>query len=159
PEPERKPGVVEVPDLKQSERLIPAPPEGGLVLRVHARFLTRDGKDGLRYARTEDFLLMGKTAEARRPYLLFLQPNTEYLWLTEKECKSLVPADPRKGDEAAVAPAIVDRLVRFHLTPRRATTSEGGILGKRDVKSAKLTLTVEDVTARRVRLRLKGFVH
>jgi hypothetical protein len=159
PESERKAGAVEVPDLKPSERLIPAPPEGGLVLRVHARFLTRDGKDGLRYARTEDFPLMPRTAEARRSYELFLQPNTECLWLTAKEWKGLVPADPARGDEIAVDPAIVDRLARFHLTPRRATTSEGGILGKKDVRSAKATLTVEDVTPRLVRLRLKGHVH
>ena len=38
-------------------------------------------------------------------------------------------------------------------------TSEGGILGKKDVRSAKLTLTVEDVSPERIRLRLAGFVH
>src|SRR5262245_46402154 len=54
PETERKAGAVVVPDLKPSERVIPAPPEGGLILRVHARFLSRDDRGGLRYAKGED---------------------------------------------------------------------------------------------------------
>src|SRR4051794_41657205 len=40
PEAERRPGPL--PDLKPDERVIPSPPAGGLVLRVHGRFLSRD---------------------------------------------------------------------------------------------------------------------
>jgi hypothetical protein len=158
PESERQAGAIKVADLEPAQRLIPSPPAGGLVLKVHARFLGRD-KEELRYAKPEDFPLMGDAPESRRSWLLFLEPNTEYMWLKEEEWKSLVPAKPAKGEKLAVAPIIADRMARFHLTPRRAMTSEGGILRKADVRSAQLSLVVEDVSEERVRLRLYGFVH
>jgi hypothetical protein len=159
PESERAPGAVAVPDLKPDERLIPPPPEGGLVLKVHARFLARDEKGELRYPRPDDFPLMSGGSTSKNPWKLFLEPNTEYLWLTEDEWKALVPADPKKGQEVPVGPGVVDRMARFHLTPRRAMTSEGGILRKQDVRTARAVLRVEDVTAECVRLRLDGQVH
>jgi hypothetical protein len=159
PEDERKPGAVTVPDLMPSEELIPAPPAGGLVLKVHARFLSADDKGELRYAKPEDFPLMEKSAESRNPWQLFLQPNTEYMWLTREEWRALVPANPVQGEKVAVAPVIVERMARFHLTPRRAMTSEDGIQKKEAIKSARLTLVVEDVSAERIRMVLEGFVH
>ena len=162
PESEREPGAVQVPPLAEAERVIPSPPAGGLVLKVHARFLSRnDGTEGgdLRYARGEDFPLMGKTAEARKPWLQFLQPNTDYMWLTAEEAKSLLPAKLTKGATVAMDARLVDRMARFHLTPRRAMTSEGGILKRTDVRKAELLLTVEDVSVQKARLRLTGFVH
>jgi len=159
PEAERKAGAIEVPDLKSTEHLIPSPPAGGLVLKVHGRFLGRDDQGKLRHVKGEDFpQLRGKEGSIR--YLQFLfEPNTEYMWLTQEEWKSLVPASPVRGDKLAVAPAIGERMARFHLTPRRALTSEDGIVGKKDVKSARLTLAVDDVSAERIRLRLTGFIH
>jgi hypothetical protein len=159
PESERGPGAVKVPELTAAERLIPSPPPDGLVFKVHARFLSRDGQGQLRYAEPEDFPLMGKTTEGRRGWLLFLQPNTEYLWLTAGEARALVPAKAVKGEEWEVPSNLVERLARFHLTPRRAMTSEGGILGKKEVQSAKLALVVVEVSPERLRLRLTGFVH
>jgi hypothetical protein len=159
PEAERGPGVIKVPDLKPDERLIPSPPGGGLVLKVHARFLSRGGDGELRYAGVEDFPLMGATGESANRWRLFLEPNTESMWITEEEWKALVPARPEQGETVSVAPRLADRMARFHLTPRRAMTSEGGILRKEDVRSAWLSLVVEDVSAERVRLRLEGFVH
>jgi hypothetical protein len=38
-------------------------------------------------------------------------------------------------------------------------TSEGGILGNKEIKSAKLSLVVEEASSERLRLRLNGFVH
>src|SRR5262245_28644774 len=158
PESERGPGAVKVADLQPSERLIPAPPQDGLVLKVHARYLSRDSQGELRYADVEDFPLMGKTSD-RRGWLLFLQPNTEYMWLTADEAKSLVPPKVVKGGEFAIPSSLVERMGRFHLTPRRAMTSEGGILSKKDIKTAKLALIVDDVSPERLRLRFTGFVH
>jgi len=70
-----------------------------------------------------------------------------------------VPARAGKGEAVKVDPRLADRLARFHLTPRRAMTSEGGILRREDVKAARLAPVVEGVTPERVRLRLAGFVH
>ena len=63
----------------------------------HRTTPTLDEGGGLRPATPDDFQLMKKSADGRDPWGLFLQPNTEYLWLTEKEWKALVPADPVKG--------------------------------------------------------------
>ena len=159
PESERIPGAIKVADLTPAEILIPSPPADGLVLKVHARFLSRGRNGELRYAELEDFPLMPGAPESRRSYQLFLEPNTEYLWLTAAEAKSLVPDQPIKGQTFDVPAAIVERMARFHLTPRRAMTSEGGILSKKDIRSARLTGVVEEVSAERLRLRLTGKIH
>jgi hypothetical protein len=159
PESERRPGAVKVAELRPFERVIPSPPPGGLVLRAHARFLSRTDKGELRYAKGEEFPLLAGSPQRLRAWRLFLEPNTEYVWLTEAEWKSLVPAGLVKGAKAAVSPAIAERLARFHLLPRRSMTSEGAGLPKAAVRSAWLTAVVEDVTARRARLRLDGHVH
>lgn len=159
PEAERAPGAVRVPDLKPSERVIPSPPEGGLVLRVHARFLARGDDGELRHVKAEDFPLMRHTPGQERSSQFFLQPNTEYLWLTREERRALVPAEAAKGQRVAVAPAVAERLARFHLTPQRATTSEGGIVNRRSVKKAEIWLIVEEASAEAVRMRLEGAMH
>ena len=155
PEDERKPGAVQVPDLQPSEVLIPSPPQGGLVLKVHARFLSADDKGALRNAKLEDFPLM----ESKGSWNLFLQPNTEYMWLTKEEWKALVPANPVRDGKVEVPPTIGERMARFHLNPRRAMTSEDGILRKDSIKAARLSLVVEDVSTERIRLILDGFIH
>jgi hypothetical protein len=159
PEAERKAGAVRVADLKPSEMVIPSPPAGGMVLKVHARFLSYGDNGELRHVKATDFPLMRDKPNVMRSWQLFLQPNTEYMWLTRKEWQSLVPANPVKGLQQTVDSIIVERMARFHLTPQRATTSEGGIVHKRSVKSARLTLHIEDVSPRRIRMGLRGFVH
>ncbi len=159
PESERRPGAVQVADLKSSETVIESPPAGGLVLKVHARFLARGDDGQLRYAQTSDFPLMRDKPNVLRTWQLFLQPNTEYMWLTRDEWQSLVPADPAPGQKLAVDSAIGERMARFHLTPQRATTSEGGIVSPRSVKAAELTLLVEEVSPQRIAMALVGFVH
>jgi hypothetical protein len=158
PEAERKPGAVQVANLRPSEVAIPSPPEGGLVLKVHARFLASDDDGKLRHAKTSDFPLMSNQPDVMRAWALFLQPNTEYMWLTREEWQSLVPAEPAKGQTLTVNPAISERMARFHLTPQRATTSEGGIVSKKSVKAARLSLLVSDVSPQQVRMRLEGFL-
>lgn len=158
PEAERKPGAIVVPDLQPDERLIPSPPAGGLVLKVHGRFLGRDDHGALRPIKGEDFPQLRGKKDIRYHHFL-LEPNTEYMWLTREEWQALVPANPVRGEKQPVDPTIGERLARFHLTPRRALTSESGILSKKEVKSANLTLIVEDVSPQKLRLRLVGFIH
>jgi hypothetical protein len=158
PESERRPGVIRVPDIQASEHVVPAPPEGGLVLKVHARFLVRDGGK-LRHAETTDFPLMRDKPNVMKSWRLFLQPNTEYMWLTRDEWQALVPASPVVGQKLIIDPSIGERMARFHLTPQRAMTSEGGIRSRQSIKSAKLTLVVDDVSPPRIQMHLTGFVH
>lgn len=159
PKDERNAGAVKVPALKPSEQVIPAPPEGGLVLRVHGRFMGRDDEKNLRPIKGSDFPQLRDKEDAIRYLRFLLEPNTEYMWLTKEEWQSLVPAKPVKGEKAEVAQPIAERMARFHLSPRRALTSEDGIVAKKEVKSAQLTLIVDDVAPERLHLRLVGFVH
>jgi hypothetical protein len=153
PEAERTPGAVVVRDLEAAEETIPAPPAHGLVLRVHGRFLARDDDGRLRRVTREDFPL----SKGNLGFLL--EPNTEYMWLTADEWQSLVPANPVKGQTLTVSPALSERVARFHLSPRRALTSEDGIVPKKAIKKAVLTLEVDELSAGRLGMRLGGVVH
>ncbi len=159
PESERAPVAVVVPDLPAGQAVLPSPPVGGLVLKVHARFLSSDQNGQLRPAVTTDFPLMRDKPKVQDSWALFLQPNTEYLWLTRDEWQSLVPDHPTNGQTVVVPRDIVQRMARFHLTPQRATTSEGHIVSKRSVKAAKLSLVVDEVSPQRIRYKATGFVH
>lgn len=159
PAAERDPGAVQVPDLDPSQLLIPAPPEGGLVLKVHARFLARDDDENLRPARPADFPLMRDEPKVQESWRLFLEPNTEYLWMTRDEWQALIPDDPSRGERLAIDPSILERMARFHLTPKRATTSEGGIVHPKQVREARAELIIEEVSPDALRMRLAGFVH
>lgn len=159
PESERQPGAVTVPDLLPTKALIPSPPEGGLVLKVHARFLARETDGRLRHAKTTDFPLMRANPKVLESWKLFLQPNTESLWVRSEEWRALVPENPASGQRLAIDPAIPERLARFHLNPKRATTSEGGIVHPRAVKEARAEFIIEKVTPGQIEMRLEGRVH
>jgi hypothetical protein len=159
PASEREAGAMQVPELDPGDHLILAPPEGGLVLRVHARFLARDSDGGLRPAEPADFPLMRDNPEVQELWRLFLEPNTEYLWLTREEWQTLVPNDPSTGQRIAVDPSVTARMARFHLTPQRATTSEGGVVRLDQVREARAELVIEAVSPSSLEMRLEGLVH
>lgn len=159
PQAERQPGAVEVVSLDSAEAVIPSPPQNGLVLKVHARFLSESRDAQLRYAKVGDFPLMKDKPNVLRIWGLFLQPNTEYMWLTKAEWRALVPDDPADGQRIAVDASIAMRMARFHLNPRRATTSEGGIVHTKQVKTAELELVVDKVSSDLISMRLEGAVH
>lgn len=159
PASEREPGRVVVPPLPADQQLILAPPEGGLVLRVHARFLTRAPDGSLRTAKTSDFPLMRDKPKIIANWARFLAPNTEHMWLTRDEWQALVPENPRKGQRRAVDAALLTRLARFHMTPRRATTSEGGIVPPKSVQQVRAELVVEHSNDDAIEMYLEGFIH
>lgn len=84
------------------------------------------------------------------------QPH--HMWLTQAEWKSLIPANPVKGDKIPMPTSIIERFVRWHLNPLRfygRYTSDA--LDQKDVRASELTLTVYSVEPNSVRLRLAGF--
>lgn len=159
PESQRKAGAVTVANLPPLHRAILSPPAGGLVLKVHARFLSRTSDGKLCHAKTTDFPLMQDKPNVMSNWQRFLHPNTEYMWITRDEWKALVPTNPAKGQQQAIDPIIAYRMARFHLTPQRATTSEGGTKSKQSVKTSRLTLTTKTVSQQHLTMVLKGFVH
>ncbi|MBI2804383.1 MAG: hypothetical protein HYX68_05285 [Planctomycetes bacterium] len=158
PEEQRKPGGGVIADLKPGESVLPEPPKNGVVLKVHTRAMARDQKGALRTVKVEDYPLWKGNAKSFTETNHYFGPNTDYMWITESEWRSLFPEKLAKGQKREVGRAIVDRLAIFHLMPRRLT-SEGASWSKSQLKKAHLTSIVEEITTSKVRLRLVGFAH
>jgi hypothetical protein len=141
PEDRRKPGAIAVPEPEKVDaRYDRSPPKGALVIKVFTRVLRKDdaGKyqKGISKAR-------GGDAAAR-----------DHLWLTEAEWRGLIPAEPKVGDTSTVPAGIAERIARYHLIDN--TRGEPPMWNRQEVRNRQLTLTVEEVTADRFRLRLEG---
>ena len=143
PESERKPGAVTVPDAGALDGgYTRKPPEGGLIVNVHARALEKSAASGV----SDAVCKIGDGDEASR----------DHLWLTADECRSLVPADARVGSRHPVPPALAMRILRFHLIDN--TRGEPAMWQRSEVRSSEMGLTVEQADAGRVVLRLDGRV-
>ncbi len=160
PEEDRRPSGGKLPDLKPEEATVPAPPRNGLVLRVHTRALARDKKGGHRPVTVEDYPLVKGSVKHFQSLARIgnFGPNVDCMWLTEAEWRALVPARPVQGERHDVPPAVLERLVRFHLVPHKMVGGSGG-WSKANIRKARLALVVEEVSDTRVRLRAEGFAH
>jgi hypothetical protein len=141
PEGQRKAGAVEVADAgKVDAAYARTPPPGALVVNVFTRILEKSA-GGEFCVGTCKFA--GGDRAAR-----------DHLWLTEAEWKALIPASPHKGMTVSVPAAVAYRIARFHLCDN--TRGEPPAWRRDEVRSLKLTLTVEDVSDAAVTLRLDG---
>jgi hypothetical protein len=124
---------------------VPAPPPGGLVLTVYDRPLGR-GEKGYRLPEGRDF-------DGFRTHAPHGQRSS--LWLTEEECKSLVPDKLQKGATHEVPTKLAKRIFLYGLVPQTLWVVEE--MWKPDsVREGQLTLTVEDVSPQEVRMRMHG---
>ncbi len=160
PKAERAPGAVKVGkmDAVDTARAGATPPPGTLILKQYYRAFMREG-DKLRYVTDDDLWLdeKGEKTEAKFSRRITTpQAHPDHMWLSEAEWKSLMPAKPREGDTFAMPPGVADRLVRRHLNPRAVYDGHGAGLDRDAVRAAELRLTVEAVSASKVRLRLDG---
>jgi hypothetical protein len=126
----------------------PSPPPGGLVLTIYDRPLGRNAKGQYRLPEGDD--LGGLRTEA--PHA-----QRSSLWLTADECKSLIPKNPEKGQTLKVPSKLASRIFLYGLVPQSLWVVEE--MWKPDsVKSGELELTVEEVSAQALRLRIRGSV-
>jgi hypothetical protein len=162
---ERAPGAVKVGELGpiDRQRAAPTPPPGALILKIYYRAFMRDQAGKLRYLNGKDLWhdSVGKKTEERldRDYpgaITTPQAQPDHMWLAEAEWKALMPPEPHTGDKVALPPALVNRLVRWHLNPL-TVYGETNPLDAREVRAAELKLTVDAVKPAAVRLRLDGF--
>jgi hypothetical protein len=142
PETERKPGAIKVEELtgealKLRRDRYPQPPPGGLIVRVYQRVTGVREKDqtGARYRQ---------------------DPAPDFLWLTEADWKSLVPARLERGDQFPFPESLADFLCRGYL--RDSGRGGEGAWFAGTLRSKELTLRVEEVSATCVRLSLRGTV-
>jgi hypothetical protein len=141
PETERRPRSVD-----GKKKPAPAPPPGGLVLTIYDRPLGRDAAGRYR-------LPKGGDLGGFRPHAPHGQRSS--LWLTADECRSLIPAGLRKGRTYPVPAKLARRLWLFGLWPHSlwAVTHQWQA---DSVRAGKLELTVQEVTERRLRMRVHG---
>lgn len=136
----RKPGAIAIEDRgKLDPNYSRTPPDGGLILRVHARILDKKG-DG--YAKgTCDFA--GGDRAAR-----------DFLWLTADDVKSLTSIRSEVGYSTRLPAKIAERILRFHLVDN--TRGEPEAWKREQIRSSELKLTVISDTASGIELRLDG---
>jgi len=141
PEEQRKPGAIKVEDMGKADvRFDRQPPPGGLIINVYTRILDYDSKKELCKGTCKN-----PAGE---------QTARDHLWLTEADWKALVPANPKKGDTFPMAAKVAERILRFHLMDN--TRGEPPHWTREEIRSQKMTLTVEEITDTILRLRLDG---
>lgn len=164
-EAERAGGAVKVGDLGDIDplRTAPTPPVGGLIIKVYYRAFMRDGPGKLRYVVGKDLWHDedGKKTEEKKEStypgsITTPQAQPDHMWLTEAEWKSLIPAEPRQGDQFPLPAGITNRVIRWHLNPL-SVYGETNALEPKAVRAGELTLTVDAVNTSSIRLRLEGF--
>jgi hypothetical protein len=165
PPSERAPGFVKVAKAGavDADRAAPTPPAGALILKLYYRAFMREPDGRLRYVTAKDLWHdeKGVRTEADREEkypgsITTPQAQPDHMWLTEAEWKSLIPDTPRKGMSASLPAPISDRLCRWHLNPLNVY-GESNPLPRQRVRAAELKLTVTDVSASTIHLRLDGF--
>jgi hypothetical protein len=81
------------------------------------------------------------------------------MWLTEAEWKSLVPANPKKGDKSSLPAFFTQRMCRIHMTPNNLYSRWGDTWPyKGGIRNAEAALTVEEVSPAGIRMSLDGLV-
>jgi hypothetical protein len=143
PEEERKPRIEVPPNVTPPKRLLPPPPANGLVLKGHCIYVRPD--ESGKIARSKEWYYR------QNPDRWPVETQSDMLWLTEAEWKSLVPADPKKGDRAEVAGPIQRR---FFCTI--GIDYMEGSVNALPARETTLTLTVETATAESLSMRLDG---
>jgi hypothetical protein len=136
----------ELPDpalAKPPQRPVPTPPENGLIVRGYCTYM-RPNKDG-RLARSREFYYK------ENPDRWAAETQSDLLWLTEAEWKSLIPADPQPGSKVEASAAIQKR---FYGT--LGIDYLEGSVNSLPVRNSTLTLTVEKTDDVRLLLRVNG---
>jgi hypothetical protein len=143
PEDERKPKIEVPASVAPPKRPLPPPPANGLILKGHCTYVHPD--ESGKVVRSKEWYYR------QNPDRWPVETQSDMLWLTETEWKSLVPADPKKGDHAEVAAPIQKR---FYCTI--GIDYMEGSVNALPARESSMTLTVENVTSDAIALRLDG---
>jgi hypothetical protein len=148
PESERR-AELEDPNLAQPpKRPVPQPPAGGLIVRGFCTYVRRpSGAEAPdRIVRSTEFYYK------ENPDRWAAETQSDMLWLTEPEWRSLVPREPKPGDRIEVAAAIQKR---FYSTI--AIDYMEGSVNSLPPHETTMTITVEQVTPNAIVMRLNGY--
>jgi hypothetical protein len=139
----RTPPLEDAREATPAPRPVPSPPPAGLVLRAYCTYLVSN--DGA-IERSREFYYK------ENPDRWAAETQSDMLWLTEAEWKSLLPLQPEPGQRTEVNDAI----------QRRFFSTVGidfmeGSVNSLPVRQSTMSLTVERVTGEAIAFRLDGF--
>lgn len=136
---------------------VPAPPPGGLVLTIYDRPLgrvTKKDEPGASVAR-EYRLPEGGDFDKFRTHAPHGQRGS--LWLTEQECRSLIPQELRVGATVKVPTKLAKRVWLYGMWPQTLWVVEQAWQPD-SVRAGEVQLTVERIGEKTVRMRVAGNV-
>jgi len=146
PKEQRTPTIADPATAQPPKRAVPKPPANGLIVRGYCTYLRRDKEN--RIVRSSEYYYK------ENPDRWMAETQSDLLWLTEAEWKSLNPANAKPGDKSEVAQAIQKR---FYSTIG-IDYMEGSVTALPTRKST-LSLTVQQVDGDTLVLRLDGYAH
>jgi hypothetical protein len=137
--------ALEDPDRAQPPRRpVPQPPRSGLIIRGYCTYL--------RYNDRKQIVRSSEYYYRQNPDRWLVETQSDMLWLTESEWKSLIPTQPRPGEQGPVSPEIQKR---FYSTI--GIDYMEGSVNSLPPRQTTMTLTVQRVDDRSVVLRLDGY--
>jgi hypothetical protein len=142
PDEERRPTQVD-----GAERPVPAPPPGGVVLTIYDRLLG--------YADGQYRLPKGSDLGGLRTHAPSGQRSS--LWLTDDECKSLIPPNAQSGQTHTVPSRLAKRILLYGLWPQTLWVVEHQWRPD-SLRGGELHITVEEISDRAIRMRMHGSV-
>jgi len=143
PREQRTPPLHDPAGAQPAKRAVPQPPLNGLIVRGYCTFLRQDKG---RAARAAEYYYK------ENPDRWKAETQSDLLWLTEPEWKSLIPAEPKVGGQSDVAPAIQKR---FYST--LAIEYMDGSVNSLPARHKTMTLTVERADNNAIVQRLDGY--
>lgn len=144
PRADRRPQLEDPGTATPPIRAVPKPPPGGLIVRGFCTYLRPDKT--------------GKTVRAKRfyyrenPNRWAAETQSDMLWLTSAEAKSLVPTDPKRGDRSEVSQSIQRRF----FSTIGIDYMEGSVNSLVPRKTS-MTLTIRSATPDAISMRLDGY--
>jgi hypothetical protein len=146
PKEQRVPPLEDSSSAQAPKRAVPQPPANGLIVRGYCTYLRQDEK--------KQFVHAGQYYYKENPDRWLAETQSDLLWLTEAEWKSLIPANPKPGDRAEVSPLIQKR---FYCTI--GIDYMEGSVNSLALRKGTMTLTVRDADEQSIVFRLDGYAH
>lgn len=143
---ERMPTIAGPATAKAPKRAVPKPPANGLILRGYCTYLRHDDKKQI--VRSSEFYYK------QNPDRWKVETQSDLLWLTESERKSLIPSKPKLGDSNEVAQPIQKRFC----STIGIDYMEGSVSALPTRKST-MSLIVDKMDDQMLVLRLEGYAY
>jgi hypothetical protein len=143
---QRLPALDDPGKAQPPKRPVPQPPPNGLIIRGYCTYLRQDEKDHV--IRSQEYYYK------ENPDRWMAETQSDLLWLTESEWRSLIPANARPGECGEVASAIQKR---FYSTI--GIDYMEGSVNSLPPRKTTMTLTVQRADGESIVLRLDGHAH